>query len=103
MTRSSSMGRTALTGRCFAGRFKSVLIPEESKAVEMAGYIHLNPVRIGGLGLSKEDQRRARVLRRNDVCGHQARRAAFGGGGARDGDTISDGRTGGEAIWAGAG
>ena len=39
-----------------------MLIPEESKAVEVAGYIHLNPVRIGGLGFSKEDQRRARVL-----------------------------------------
>ena len=49
-------------GTVFQGRFKSVLIQEESKAVEVARYLHLNPVRIGGLGLSKEDQRRARVL-----------------------------------------
>jgi hypothetical protein len=46
----------------FQGRFKSVLIQEESKAMEVARYLHLNPVRVGGLGLSKSDQRRARVL-----------------------------------------
>jgi hypothetical protein len=33
-----------------------------SQAVEVARDVHLNPVRIGGLGLSKRDQRRARVL-----------------------------------------
>jgi hypothetical protein len=49
-------------GTVFQGRFKSVLIQEESKALEVARYIHLNPVRVGGLGLSKSDQRRARVL-----------------------------------------
>ena len=49
-------------GTVFQGRFKSVLIQEESKAVEVARYIHLNPVRIGGLGLSKAEQRKARVL-----------------------------------------
>jgi hypothetical protein len=46
----------------FQGRFKAVLIQEEGKAVEVARYVHLNPVRIGGLGLSKSDQRKARVL-----------------------------------------
>lgn len=49
-------------GTVFQGRFKSVLIQEERKVSEVARYIHLNPVRIGGLGLGKEDQRRARVL-----------------------------------------
>jgi putative transposase len=49
-------------GTVFQGRFKSVLIQEEGKVVEVARSIHLNPVRIGGLGLSKSDQRRARVL-----------------------------------------
>jgi REP element-mobilizing transposase RayT len=49
-------------GTVFQGRFKSVLIQEQSKALEVARYIHLNPVRIGGLGLGKSDQRRARVL-----------------------------------------
>jgi hypothetical protein len=46
----------------FQGRFKGVLIQEEGKAVEVARYVHLHPVRLGGLGLSKSDQRRARVL-----------------------------------------
>ena len=49
-------------GTVFQGRFKSVLIQQESKAQEVARYIHLNPVRIGGLGLSKSEQRRGRVL-----------------------------------------
>src|SRR5215203_3981083 len=42
-------------GTVFQGRFKSVLIQEESKAVEVARYLYLNPVRIEGLGLSKTD------------------------------------------------
>lgn len=49
-------------GTVFQGRFKGVLIQEESQAVEVARYVHLNPVRLGGLGLSKADQRKARVL-----------------------------------------
>ena len=51
-------------GTVLQGRFKSVLIQEESKAVEVARYLHLNPVRIGGLGLSKTDQRKARGFNR---------------------------------------
>ncbi|MFO1457811.1 MAG: transposase [Verrucomicrobiota bacterium] len=49
-------------GHLFQGRFKSVLLLEESALDEVGRYIHLNPVRVGGLGLSKQDQRRARVL-----------------------------------------
>ncbi len=49
-------------GTVFQGRFKSVLIQEESRVVDVARYLHLNPVRIGGLGLSKSDQRKARVV-----------------------------------------
>jgi putative transposase len=49
-------------GTVFQGRFSAVLIQEENKMVEVARYIHLNPVRVGGLGLSKSDQRRAKVL-----------------------------------------
>ena len=49
-------------GTVFQGRFKSVVIQEEQGAVRVARYLHLNPVRIGGLGLSKSDQRRAKVL-----------------------------------------
>ena len=49
-------------GTVFQGRFKSVLIQEERGVVEVARYLHLNPVRIGGLGVSKSDQRRARMV-----------------------------------------
>jgi REP element-mobilizing transposase RayT len=49
-------------GHVFQGRFKSVLIRDESALDAVAQYVHLNPVRIGGLGLSKEDQRKAKVV-----------------------------------------
>lgn len=39
-----------------------MLIQDEGAIDRLARYLHLNPVRIGGLGLGKEDQRRARVL-----------------------------------------
>lgn len=48
-------------GHVFQGRFKSVLLMEEEALDEVGRYIHLNPVRISGLGLSKKDQQRARV------------------------------------------
>lgn len=48
-------------GHLFQGRFKSALLLEESALDEVARYIHLNPVRSGGPGLSMQDQRRAQV------------------------------------------
>ena len=48
-------------GHVFQGRFRAVHLQNESDVGEVARYIHLNPVRIAGLGLSKEDQRRAKV------------------------------------------
>jgi len=38
------------------------MILDQGRLDEVGRYLHLNPVRIAGLGLSKEDQRRARVL-----------------------------------------
>jgi putative transposase len=49
-------------GHVFQGRFRSVLILDESRLDEVGRYLHLNPVRIAGLGLGKKDQRKARVL-----------------------------------------
>jgi hypothetical protein len=49
-------------GHDFQGRFKSVLIFDESCLDELGRYLHRNPVRITLLGLSKEDQESARVL-----------------------------------------
>jgi REP element-mobilizing transposase RayT len=48
-------------GHVFQGRFRSLLVQDEAGLDGVARYLHLNPVRIGGLGLSKEDQRRAKV------------------------------------------
>ena len=49
-------------GHVFQGRFKAVLILDDGSLDKVGRYLHLNPVRIGGLGLSKKDQRRARVF-----------------------------------------
>ena len=56
-------------GHVFQGRFKSVLILEERALDEVGRYLHLNPVRISGLGLSRQDQRRARVIGCSDPVG----------------------------------
>jgi len=43
------------SGHVFQGRFKAVLIQDQGRVAEVARYLHLNPVRIAGLGLSKSD------------------------------------------------
>jgi putative transposase len=51
-------------GRCghlFQGRFKSVIVDAPSWGLQLSRYLHLNPVRIGKLGLSKSDQQRTRA------------------------------------------
>ncbi len=53
-------------GAVFHGRFKAILIRDESALDGVARHLHLNPARIGGLGLAKEDQRRAKVTGRPD-------------------------------------
>ena len=40
-----------LCGHVFQGRFKAILVEDISGVVEVARYMHLNPVRIQGLGL----------------------------------------------------
>jgi putative transposase len=47
-------------GHLFQGRFKAILL-EETAAVEVGRYVHLNPVRVGGLGLDKRAQQRSRA------------------------------------------
>ena len=51
-----------MCGHVFQGRFKAVLIEETGGVVEVGRYVHLNPVRIGGLGLGKAEQRQAKVV-----------------------------------------
>jgi hypothetical protein len=50
-----------MDGHLFQGRFRSVLIEDVHGVVEVARYLHLNPVRVRGLGMGKAEQRRARL------------------------------------------
>lgn len=61
-------------GHVFQGRFKSVLIRDEGSLDRVARYLHLNPVRVVGLGLGKADQRRARVVGSEDPGAELVRR-----------------------------
>lgn len=54
-------------GHVFQGRFRSVLIGDEAGVVEVARYVHLNPVRVARLGLGKHDQRSSRTAKRQDI------------------------------------
>jgi REP element-mobilizing transposase RayT len=47
-------------GHLFQGRFNAILL-EPSAAVEVSRYVHLNPVRLRGLGLDKTAQHRSRL------------------------------------------
>ena len=93
-------------GHVFQGRFKAVLILDGARLDEVGRYLHLNPVRIGGLGLGKADQRRARVLGCKDPRRELvSRRLTVSGGGPRVG-SARRGRTWcgrPRRSWAGAG
>ena len=47
-------------GHLFAGRFKAVVVDPANWAVSLTRYIHLNPVRVGRLGLDKASRQRSR-------------------------------------------
>ena len=49
------------TGHLFQGRFKSILVDPAAWAVELSRYVHLNPVRVAALGLSKADRAQDRT------------------------------------------
>ena len=53
--------RHGRSGHLFQGRFKSHLIEDDSGLMEVTRYVHLNPVRIGRLGLGKEERARQRT------------------------------------------
>src|SRR5687768_15876091 len=53
--------RHARAGHLFQGRFKSIIVEPAAWAVELSRYVHLNPVRIKSLGLSKSDRAQART------------------------------------------
>ncbi len=49
------------SGHLFQGRFKSILFDPASAALELSRYVHLNPVRVASLGLSKPRRAAART------------------------------------------
>jgi REP element-mobilizing transposase RayT len=49
-------------GHVFQGRYQAILLEDERRVVEVARYVHLNPVRVGRLGLGKVEQRQSRVV-----------------------------------------
>lgn len=51
-----------LCGHVFQGRFKAILIEATERVAAVVRYVHLNPVRVEGLGLGKGQQRAARVV-----------------------------------------
>lgn len=53
--------RHSRSGHLFQGRFKSVAVERDSWALELSRYVHLNPVRVGKLGMGKR-QRSAQRL-----------------------------------------
>lgn len=53
--------RHGRSGHLFQGRFKSVVVDPVPWGLELSRYVHLNPVRLGGMGLGKVDRQKMRV------------------------------------------
>jgi REP element-mobilizing transposase RayT len=49
------------SGHLFQGRYKAIIVDPMGWGLELSRYVHLNPVRLGRLGLDKRAQRRDRV------------------------------------------
>lgn len=48
-------------GPLFQGRFKAIIFDPQASALTLSRYLHLNPVRVQGLGLDKKSQKIARA------------------------------------------
>ena len=48
-------------GHLFQGRFKGLVVEDDAGWQEVARYVHLNPARVAGLGLSKPEQKASRA------------------------------------------
>jgi len=55
------------SGHLFQGRYKAVVVDPREWAVGLSVYLHLNPVRVGRLGLSKREQQRSRAIGKAEV------------------------------------
>lgn len=56
--------RHGSSGHVFQGRFHSVLIESTAWGLEISEYLHLNPVRVAGLGQGKQDRKQYNSGRR---------------------------------------
>lgn len=52
--------RHGRSGHLFQGRFKSVIVNPQEWGLELSRYVHLNPVRVGSLGLGKAARQQQR-------------------------------------------
>jgi REP-associated tyrosine transposase len=50
--------RHGRSGHLFQGRFKSVVVDPQQWGLALSRYVHLNPVRVGRLGLGKADRQK---------------------------------------------
>jgi putative transposase len=53
--------RHGRVGHLFQGRYKAILVDPMGWGLELSRYVHLNPVRVGRLGLGKAAQQQSRV------------------------------------------
>jgi len=53
--------RHGRSGHLFQGRFKSVVVDPRQWGLKLSRYVHLNPVRVGCLGLGKTDRQKMRA------------------------------------------
>ena len=53
--------RHGRSGHLFQGRFKSVVVDPNQWGLELSRYVHLNPVRVGRMGLGKTNRQNQRV------------------------------------------
>jgi putative transposase len=65
--------RYGRSGHLFQGRFKSVVVDPIQWGLELSRYVHLNPVRVGPLGLGKADRRKLSVGRASPPEGRAVR------------------------------
>jgi len=52
--------RHARVGHLFQGRYQAVVVDPQAWALSLSRYVHLNPVRIGALGMDKASRRQQR-------------------------------------------
>ena len=53
-----------MSGHVYQGQFHSVLIESQSWGLEVSEYLHLNPVRVAGQGMGKQDRKQYNAGRR---------------------------------------